>query len=77
MLTLKNVSMYYHSGQIVTVGLSDISLTLKKGEFVGITGASVIITGVTLLLVNLITGLLPITRFLRIPLAQLSTIYDF
>ena len=40
MLTLKNVSMYYHSGQIVTVGLSDISLTLKKGEFVGITGAS-------------------------------------
>ena len=42
-----------------------------------VTGASVIITGVTLLLVNLITGLLPITRFLRIPLAQLSTIYDF
>ncbi len=42
-----------------------------------VTGASVMITGVALLLVNLITGLLPITRFLRIPLAQLSTIYDF
>ncbi len=40
MIRLENLSKYYYSESGVTVGLDRISLELKKGEFVAITGES-------------------------------------
>ena len=56
MLILKDVSMYYHSGETVVAGLNKINIELERGEFVAITGESG--SGKTTLL-NVISALLP------------------
>ncbi len=40
MIRLENLSKYYSGGSGITVGLDRVSLELKKGEFVAITGES-------------------------------------
>ena len=40
LLTLRDVSKYYTSGQSVVMGLNKINLTFRAGEFVAITGES-------------------------------------
>lgn len=40
MIELKNISKIYKSDGVETVALMDISLTIKKGEFVAVMGAS-------------------------------------
>jgi len=40
MIELKNVSKYYHSGDITNLGLHNVSLKLNRGEIVAITGDS-------------------------------------
>lgn len=40
MLTLSNVSKTFHTDKIETIALSDINLTIKKGEFVSVMGPS-------------------------------------
>lgn len=39
-LEVKNVTKYYGAGSVVTKALDGISLTVEKGEFVAIMGAS-------------------------------------
>ncbi len=39
-ITTSHISKIYHTGDIETVALSDISFTIKKGEFVAIMGPS-------------------------------------
>jgi len=40
MIELKNVSKYYNNNGVISNGLHNVSLTLKKGEIVAITGES-------------------------------------
>lgn len=40
MLTLSNVSKTFHTDKIETIALSDINLTIEKGEFVSVMGPS-------------------------------------
>ena len=40
MLKLEKVSKYYHNNGISSLGLSDINLTLNKGEIIAVTGES-------------------------------------
>lgn len=54
MIQLKNVSKYYYSKGMIASGISKVNLTLKKGEFVVITGESG--SGKSTLL-NVISGL--------------------
>lgn len=56
MLKLCDVSMYYQNGANVTVGVQNISLEFKKGEFVVITGES---GGGKSTLLNVISSLSP------------------
>ena len=56
MITLKNISKYYHSDTSDTLGLRNVNLTFSCGEFVVITGEKD--SGKTTLL-NIISGLLP------------------
>jgi ABC-type lipoprotein export system ATPase subunit/ABC-type antimicrobial peptide transport system permease subunit len=54
MLTLKNVSKYYHSNDVVALGLRKVNLELNLGEFIAVTGESG--SGKSTLL-NVISGL--------------------
>ena len=54
MLKLTNVSKYYHSNEVVALGLRKVSLEFKLGEFVAVTGESG--SGKSTLL-NVISGL--------------------
>jgi ABC-type lipoprotein export system ATPase subunit len=54
MLQLKNVSKYYHSNDVVAMGLSKINVSFELGEFVAVTGESG--SGKSTLL-NVISGL--------------------
>jgi ABC-type lipoprotein export system ATPase subunit len=54
MLRLENVSKYYHSNDVVALGLRKVSLELRLGEFVAVTGESG--SGKSTLL-NVISGL--------------------
>ena len=38
MIRLKNISKFYHDGNIVTLGLRNVSVDFNMGEFVAITG---------------------------------------
>lgn len=39
-LTVRNLSKIYNTGNVAYTALSNIDLTIQKGEFVGIMGAS-------------------------------------
>lgn len=54
MLKLQNISKYYHSNDVVAMGLRKVSLEFKLGEFVAVTGESG--SGKSTLL-NVISGL--------------------
>lgn len=54
MLKLKNISKYYHSNEVVALGLRKVSLEFNIGEFVAVTGESG--SGKSTLL-NVISGL--------------------
>jgi ABC-type lipoprotein export system ATPase subunit len=54
MLKLQNISKYYHSNDVVALGLRKVSLEFKLGEFVAVTGESG--SGKSTLL-NVISGL--------------------
>ncbi|QMS84497.1 ABC transporter ATP-binding protein [Candidatus Xianfuyuplasma coldseepsis] len=54
MLRLENISKYYHSNDVVALGLRKVSLEFKLGEFVAVTGESG--SGKSTLL-NVISGL--------------------
>ncbi|MCD6482212.1 MAG: ABC transporter ATP-binding protein/permease [Candidatus Izimaplasma sp.] len=54
MLKLKNISKYYHSNEVVALGLRKVSLEFNLGEFVAVTGESG--SGKSTLL-NVISGL--------------------
>ena len=40
MIRLKNISKFYHDGNVVTLGLRNVSVDFNMGEFVAITGES-------------------------------------
>jgi ABC-type lipoprotein export system ATPase subunit len=40
LLELKDLSKYYHTGNVIALGLRKVSLTLNKGEFVAVVGES-------------------------------------
>lgn len=40
LVTVKNLTKHYNNGQLETIALQDISLTINQGEFVAITGPS-------------------------------------
>jgi putative ABC transport system ATP-binding protein len=40
MITLSHIAKIYKNGSVETVALSDVSLNIKKGEFVAIMGPS-------------------------------------
>ena len=40
LIELKNISKYYRSEEVVSLGMKDVSLSFNLGEFIGITGPS-------------------------------------
>lgn len=40
LIVLKDLSKYYHSGEVITLGLRKINLSFKTGEFVAVVGES-------------------------------------